>query len=126
MGEVKANSPEFLSDPRKVEFLDFLAAPKTLRGMTQQEFAQKIQVSAQTLSEWKKLDGFMEELLRKIRNNAKDDAADIVGALADKAKKGDPSAIKLWLQFAVGWSEKLSHQIQEKQQITYVIKRAAS
>ncbi len=108
----RPNSPEFLSDPRKVAFLDFLATPKQERGLMQKEFAEKIQVSEQTLSEWKKLDGFQEELIKLVRKNSLSQASDIINGLAMKAATGDAPAAKLWMQIVLGWSEKTTHQVQ--------------
>lgn len=106
------NLPEFLSDPNKVAFLDFLAIPKQERGLTQKEFADKIQVSEQTLCEWKKLDGFQEQLIKLVRKYTISQTSEIISGLAAKAATGDASAAKLWFQFVLGWSEKTTHQVQ--------------
>lgn len=61
------NSDENVADARKIreyhEFLYWLALPIDLRGeKTQKEFAKKIGVGEDTLSDWKKREGFHEEL----------------------------------------------------------------
>ena len=109
---INQNSLEFLADPRKVAFLDFLAIPKQERGLTQKEFAKKIQVSEQTLCEWKKLDGFQNELIKLVRSYTVSQTSEIISGLAKKAAGGDAAAAKLWFQFVLGWSEKTTHQVQ--------------
>lgn len=121
----KTNSPELLQDARKVAFLDFLAIPRSLRKNDQKDFAREIQVTPQTLSEWKKLPGFTDELTRRIRENAKNDAADVIQALGKRAKSGDPTAIKLWMQYVMGWTEKTVHQVDNPVRIIHV-RQAAS
>ncbi len=122
--KVKANSPEFLTDPRKEAFIQFLSKPKPFRGKSQRDFAKSLQVTPQTLSEWKRLEGFTDELIRRVRENTKEDIADVLCGLTERAKRGDPAAVKLWMQYSLGWSEKINHEAKFAQEVVYTIRRA--
>lgn len=113
---------EVLQDSRKVRFLEFLAKPKQDRGRTQQEFAKEIQVSPQTLSEWKKDAGLQSELVKMIKRKSVYRAPEILAGLEKKALRGDAHAVRLWFQFALGWSEKRSIAIEGAQNPVRVIK----
>lgn len=115
---------EFLADPRKEAFIQFLAKPRPFRGKSQRDFAKDLQVSPQTLSEWKRTEGFMDEVVKRVKENTKDDAADIVAGLAGRARRGDPAAVKLWMQYVLGWSERINHEASFAQNIVYTIRRA--
>ncbi len=121
MQENSLNLPEFYQDVRKVTFLDFLSTPKQERGKTQKEFANEIQVSEQTLCEWKKDKDFQNELINQVRSNAVPHAPEILNAIAQKAKQGDAYAAKLWFQFVLGWSEKLRQDVLSRTDVHYVI-----
>jgi hypothetical protein len=82
------------------EFVRFCATPRALRAVkTQEQFAKKFGVSPDTLSDWKKLPEFTEEVRREIRLREKDDLSEIIDALHGKALTGDPGAIRLLLQY---------------------------
>ena len=121
--KVKVNSPEFLTDPRKEAFIQFLSKPKPYRGKSQRDFAKSLQVTPQTLSEWKRLEGFTDELIKRVRENTKEDIADVLRGLTERAKRGDPAAVKLWLQYALSWSEKVNHEAKFAREIKYTIRR---
>jgi hypothetical protein len=122
MTNTTLNSSELLSDIRKVEYLSFLATAKQDRGKTQKEFAKEIQVSEQTLCEWKKAPGFQEELLRRVREQTACKASDITGALEKKALSGDVAAIRLWLEFAYGWSRGTASRELAAQQVFNIVR----
>lgn len=108
---------------QQYQFIEYLANPRSLRGKTQKEFAQEIQVVPQTLCEWKKDHEFQIELIRRIREQTTYKAPDIIMALEKKALSGDVRAIRLWLEFAFSWSSKNINTQVNLESTKYVICR---
>ncbi len=82
----------------------WLALPKKLRlPKTQRELANRLGVNEVTLSDWKKLPGFQEEVNKWIKAFTVDDVADVVAAVAREAKKGSKGHAELFLELAGLW-----------------------
>lgn len=75
--------------PEQVEFMRFLALPKKARQpKTQREFAKLNGVDEATLSDWKRIDGFMAEVKRIAVSLVDDDVPDIIAKMISQAKSG--------------------------------------
>ena len=82
------------------EFIRFCATPRVLRKIkTQREFADKFGVSEDTLTDWKKIPEFLDRIHQIIFEREQEGLPDVINALRKKAEGGDPSAIRLWLQY---------------------------
>lgn len=75
---------------------------------TQKEFAEKVDVSPTTLSNWKKEPGFMNDVERLRRDHLDEKLSDVYQALIRRAKEGDVRAIKTALKQAGRYQEDLS------------------
>jgi hypothetical protein len=86
----------------EIAFQEWLAAPKRQRSpKTQGAVAEQIGVTEETLSRWKKQDGWQSAVAESARRYLGDDLPEIYAALAREAKKGSAPHIKLAL-IAVG------------------------
>ena len=82
------------------EFVQFCAMPRVLREIkTQREFAQKFEISEDTLTDWKRTPGFLNMVRQLILEREQEGLSDVINALYKQAKKGKPGAAKLWLQY---------------------------
>ena len=96
MGAEK-EKPNIWTGPQRI-FIDWLALPKALRQpRTQKELCQQFGVGEGTLSEWKRLPGFRDEVARTAREFMKDDVADVLAAIRTHAKKGNVPHINMFL-----------------------------
>ena len=93
--------PPFVKLTREYEeFVRFCATPRVLRETkTQREFAKKFGVNEDTLTDWKKVPGFLERIRQIILEREQEGLPDVIDALRGKAESGDPSAVRLWLQY---------------------------
>lgn len=83
----------------QLKFIEWLSTPKPERKpKTQAAFAKSIAVHPDTLGNWKRLDGFLEDVNALARFHLKDSLTDIYAALVKTAVGGDVSAIKLALE----------------------------
>jgi Helix-turn-helix of insertion element transposase len=91
----------------QLRFIEWLATPKQYRKpKTQRLFAQVIQVDEATLSDWKRLDGFLDDVTALARFHLKGSLSDIFAALSKAAIAGDVPAIKLALEVAGEYTPK--------------------
>jgi hypothetical protein len=82
------------------EFIKFCATPRILRKIkTQREFAKKFGVSEDTLTDWKKTPGFLAVVRQIILEREQERLSDVIEGLYREARKGNPSAVRLWLQY---------------------------
>ena len=85
--------------PDQATFLEWCALPKKLRKpRTQRLLAEQIGVDENTLTRWKKLDGWLLAVAEIAREYMGDDLPDIFAALAREAKKGSAPHIKMALE----------------------------
>ena len=88
---------------RQRTFLEWLALPSWERTpVTQGLFAKEIGVHESTLSDWKRLPGFEDELHSMIRARLGDALPDVVGAFKGEAKKGQFQHQRMYFEM-LGW-----------------------
>jgi nitrogen regulatory protein PII len=98
--EIRKISPSIKLLQEFEEFIIFCATPRVLREIkTQREFAKKFGVNEDTLTDWKKVPGFLERVRRVILEREQEELPNVIDALREKAETGDPGAVKLWLQY---------------------------
>ena len=97
-----------VQNPLKLRaFIEWLVLPGAMRRpKTQKDFATKIGVNQDTLTDWKKLDGFWKEVQEEQQYHFKTQTSEVLYGLTKKAKEGNPAAVKLYLQYFCGFSEK--------------------
>lgn len=83
-------------------FIEWLATPTPLRNpKTQGEFAKENSLHHSTLSIWKLIEGFSDDLWTAVTRRMKDDIPDVVYALKSRIfKDGNPRAVELFIQWA--------------------------
>ncbi len=82
-------------------FMLFLALPKSERPhKTQRDFADSIDTNEVTLSNWKRLPNFADEVAQLSRDLVVDDVPDVLAAIRDHAKAGSIQHINLFLAMA--------------------------
>lgn len=85
----------------------WLALPKRERNpKTMGLLAKLLGVDEATLYRWRKLAGFVDEVRNLIKDNLKDDLADIYAALRKEAKAGSFQHIKLSLELVGDYVER--------------------
>lgn len=83
----------------QVRLQEWLATPRYDRIPPKQEMlAKDLDVSDKTLTRWKKLPGFMDEVRAIARRYLKDDMAEIYGAISREAQKGNYQMARLALE----------------------------
>ena len=86
-----------------LEFITWTALPVSERHpRTQKELASKFNLSEWTLSQWKLRDGFWVEVGKLRKEWGKDKTPEVLAGLLEKAKAGDASAARLWLEYVEG------------------------
>ena len=96
------------------QFVVWCATPDALREIkTQQEFGKSIGVDVATLSKWKNTENFWPDVEAQIKVWMKDRTQNVLGKLYAKIlKDGNAQEVKLWMQYGLGFSEKL--QVEDK------------
>jgi len=98
-----------------LRFAEWIATPAPDREpKTQQELAEQLDVSKDTLVLWKKLDGFWAEVRKKRQEWVKDRVSSVLMGLYGKALKGDAQEVKLFLQYAGEFVEELKIKTEEE------------
>lgn len=116
-----ANNPpkreKVLTYPEYWKFVAWIATPTPLRrSQTQKELARELSVHEVTLSVWKCVDGFGNDVRREVRKWAGDSTGTIIAALRRNIiKNGNAAEVKLWLQWVEDWQEKSG--IEQKVQV---------
>ncbi len=96
-----AQSNPRLWKPEHLAFQHWLALPPAARVPEQQkEFAALLGVREATLSSWKRLNGFMDDVNTLAMELVRDDVADVLGTIRRKAKQGDIAFVNLFLSMA--------------------------
>ena len=109
-------SPGAKKDAERLLFIDWLALPAAERvPRTQRELAQKLGVEPATLSDWKRSPELWQEVRHRVDERVKEHHADVLSALVKEAKQGDVQAMKLYLQYVQGWTEKQRHETEQRE-----------
>lgn len=83
------------------QFMAWLALPSAQRKpRTQKLFAEQIGVHQDTLTDWKKLPGFMDAVNALARELVKHDVAEVLGKIRAEAKKGNLPFVNMVLTMA--------------------------
>jgi len=101
-----------ISEPRKIlDFVRWLSIPKPLREpKTHQLFAEKIGVSIDTLTDWKKRRGFWDEVYSSHAQYIRRFTSDISYGLVQRAKTGSEREVRLYMELFEGFSKKVRVQ----------------
>lgn len=111
IGRSEESRPDFAAI--KKAFIEWLATPEPLRSPdTQRRFAAKHGVHETTVSLWAGDPEVQTAKDKLVMRYADCRYAEIMKALCDGAAAGEPSLIKMYLQFIKGWSEKVEHKMQ--------------
>lgn len=85
----------------QLHFIAWLALPKAeRRPKTQRELAQLIGSDEATLSDWKKLPGFIDAVNALARELVKHDVAEVLGVVRREAKKANLPYVNMVLAMA--------------------------
>jgi hypothetical protein len=110
----EVNLFKFIDASRIVEkdkllsFIKWFGIPKEVKTLkTQSEFATAFGLSIDTLTNWKKLTGFYNEVEIYHLNEMKRFMSDIGMAIVKSAKKGNPRSAELFLKYYMNWNEKI-------------------
>lgn len=109
-----------VQDPLKLKvFIDWIVLPSKLRvPKTQKLFAKQIGVNQDTLTDWKKLNGFWNEVKQEQQHHFQEQVSDVLYGLTKRAKEGNPVAVKLFLQYFCGFSEKQTFKEEPSRELT--------
>lgn len=92
-------SEEGVWSTNQIRLQEWLATPRYDRiPIKQEKLADELGVSDKTLTRWKKLPGFMDEVRAIARMYLKDDLAEIYGAISREAQKGNYQMARLALE----------------------------
>lgn len=86
----------------------------------QWDLAHKLSISPDTISDWRKLPEFWERVDAHRQDWVKEDISDVVAGLIKRAKHGSAQEVKLFLQFANAFTEKVEHSGLSSININYV------
>lgn len=90
-----------LWDGSQRRFIGWLALPKAeRRPKLQRDLAKEIGVDPSTLSDWKLLPGFIEEVNALARELVKHDIAEVLGVIRARARKGELAYVNMVLTMA--------------------------
>lgn len=98
--------------PLLLEFVRWNVIPPSARAeygvpITQKDFAERYEVSVDTLSDWKRLPLFWDEVALHRKNDFRRFTSEVYYGLVKRAKTGDPRAVELFAQLFEGFSEKV-------------------
>lgn len=111
---------------QQIIYLDWLASPKSLREpKTQTDLADKLGVHRTTLTNWRDLEGFKDERLRRIFSYFTPDTPDIVVALRDKSLMGDTKAIEIWLERVEQIAKQMDIVLRPEERIKELMERVS-
>lgn len=91
------------------DFVAWTALPTELRvPKTQRELAKKFGVGEDTLSEWKRRNGFWEEVTDKRKAWGRERTPDVMLALFKRIQRtGSAPEVRLWLEVVEEWQSKV-------------------
>lgn len=88
-------------------FIKWFSVPREIRNpKTQKEFAEVYKIDMDTLSNWKNLTGFYEEVELHNFNEIRTFMSEIGWQIIKSARKGDTLAQGLFLQLYMRWEQK--------------------
>ncbi len=98
-----------VKDPLKLqEFIIFLATPKVIREEENQgKLAKRLEVGEDTLSDWKHLDHFWDEVVKFRKNAFKSKSTEVMQGLYMKARLGGAKEVELFFKLNEDWSDKI-------------------
>lgn len=82
------------------------------------EFAKENGVSIDTLTDWKKLKGFFDEVKLAGLVSNRNFSPEVIGGILRAAKKGNPASQKLWLQYFEGFTDKVEFEDKTPNKLT--------
>lgn len=90
------------------QFILWISLPKELREpKTQIELSKHFGVGQDTLSEWKKQNGFWDKVSEQRKEWSKEKTSDIINSLYKNIlQTGNAAEVKLWFQIMEDWSER--------------------
>lgn len=104
-----------------IAFIDFMATPKELRDLeTQGEFSKFFKVSENTLTDWKRRDGFWEDVREARRKYIREEFLGTALLALKKSilKDGKAPEVKLLYQLADEFEEKSSVEVKKPTRLT--------
>lgn len=95
-----------------LSFIKWFSVPKEIRKLkTQKEFSKTFHVDMDTLSNWKNLTGFYEEVELHNFNEIRTFMSEIGWQIIKSARKEDTQAQLLFLQLYMRWEQKAKAEI---------------
>lgn len=104
-----------------IAFIDFMATPKELREIeTQGEFSKHFKVSENTLTDWKRREGFWEDVREARRKYIREEFLGTALLALKKSilKDGKAPEVKLLYQLADEFEEKSSVEVKKPTKLT--------
>ena len=98
------------------EFVEWLGLPSAERDPKNQvELAKKLGVDKATLSDWKKVEGFWQEVKSKRKNWVQEKVSNVLLGLYGRSLKGDAAAAKMLLEYSDEFIEtkRFQHSFEE-------------
>lgn len=110
----KGSKEGILKQAEYARFVQWCATPDGLKNpKTQGELAKELNMNDASLSDWKNTDQFWPDVENAIKQWMKDRTQNVIGKLYSQAlQEGKEGAIKLYLQYGAGFSEKV--QVEDK------------
>jgi len=91
-----------------LDFIDWIALPNAIRKpKTHQEFAELFGLSKDTLTDWKNLTGFWDEVKARRDILFRKYSSEILYGLVKVAKTGNPRAVELFVKLFEGYNDKV-------------------
>lgn len=110
------------------QFVTWYAMPAPFRKTSgvpknQKQMARSLKVSEVVLSRWKRDPSFAEDVKRERLNWAKEQTADVIYALYQRAIAGKAADVKLWMGLFENFKEKTVEEKEVGDNLADIIKR---
>lgn len=97
---------------QRMLLVEWMALPSQFRKpKTLKDFCKKYDLDMQSVNIWKKDDDFIKEVQNLRKKNLIEQSGDVLDALTERAKKGDPAAVKLYFQYVENFMEGSKHEV---------------